>query len=199
MGDGRLQRWLDGEMGAAEAQAFLSSLSARERREAEGLAALGRAAAALPADPPSEDFAARAMARVRARPAPRRTLWTWLRAPILSPRGALAGAALVGLLVLAAAQWRTSAPSEGGRVMARLAYRAPLARQVAIAGDFNGWAPAAGVMRRGPGGLWSADIPLEAGRRYQYMFVVDGRWVTDPSAPATVDDGYGGRNAVLDL
>jgi hypothetical protein len=31
------------------------------------------------------------------------------------------------------------------------------------------------------------------------MFVVDGRWVTDPGAPATIDDGYGGRNAVLDL
>ncbi len=199
MEDERLRRWLDGEMGAPEAQAFLASLSPPDRREVARLAELSRAAAALPAEPASEDFVARAMARVRTRRPPRRTVWTWLRAPILSPLGALSGAALVGLLILAGAWWRASAPTEPGRVMARLAYRAPLARQVAVAGDFNGWRPAAGAMRRGPGGLWSADIPLEAGRRYQYMFVVDGRWVTDPSSPATVDDGYGGRNAVLDL
>jgi 1,4-alpha-glucan branching enzyme len=41
-------------------------------------------------------------------------------------------------------------------------------------------------------------VPVVPGRRYQYQFVVDGRWVTDPLAPAA-DDGFGGRNAVLDL
>ncbi len=201
MDDGRLRRWLDGEMTGAEGDAFLASLSAPERREAEALAALARAAAGLSPAAPSGDFAARAMARIRARRPPRRSLWTWLRSPVLSPLGALAVGALLALCVLGVAEWRAG-PLAGpgrGRVVARLAYRAPLARQVAVAGDFNGWKPAAAPMRRGPGGLWSADIPLAAGKRYQYMFVVDGRWVTDPGAPATVDDGYGGRNAVLDL
>jgi hypothetical protein len=31
------------------------------------------------------------------------------------------------------------------------------------------------------------------------MFLVDGRWVTDPSAPATLDDGFGGKNGLLEL
>lgn len=199
MGDRRLRRWLDGELTGAEADAFLATLSPPERREAEALARLARAAADLPAAEPSEDFAARAMARVRARRPPRRTLWTWLRAPVLSPLGALAGALLLALCLLGVAELRAGALAGRGRVVARLAYRAPLAREVAVAGDFNGWRPAAAPMRRGPGGLWSADIPLEAGKRYQYMFVVDGRWVSDPGAPATVDDGYGGHNAVLDL
>jgi len=199
MDDKRLQRWLDGEMAAAEAEAFLGSLSGPERREAEALGALARAAAGLPAVALSQDFAARAMARVRARRPPRRSLWTWLRAPALSPLGALAGAVLVAVCVLGAAEWRAGALARRGEVPARLAYRAPLAREVAVAGDFNGWKAAAAPMRRGPGGLWTVDIPLAAGKRYQYMFVVDGRWVTDPGAPATVDDGYGGRNAVLDL
>jgi hypothetical protein len=32
------------------------------------------------------------------------------------------------------------------------------------------------------------------------MFIEDDtRWVTDPRAPLTRDDGFGGRNAVLDV
>jgi len=199
MDDRRLRRWLDGEMAAAEAEAFLASLSPPDRREAAALAALTRAAAGLPAAAPSADFGARAMARIRSRRPPRRSLWTWWRTPALSPLGALAGAALIAVCALGGAEWRAGTLAGRGQVAARLAYRAPLAREVAVAGDFNGWKPEAARMRRGPGGLWTLDIPLAAGRRYQYMFVVDGRWVTDPGAPATVDDGYGGRNAVLDL
>jgi hypothetical protein len=199
MDDRRLRRWLDGEMTVAEAEAFLAALSPPDRREAEALATLARAAARLPAAAPSGDFGARTMARIRSRRPPRRSLWTWLRAPALSPLGALAGAALVAVCALGAAEWRAGVLAGRGQVAARLAYRSPLAREVAVAGDFNGWRPEAAPMHRGPGGLWTVDIPLAAGRRYQYMFVVDGRWVTDPGAPATVDDGYGGRNAVLDL
>ena len=33
--------------------------------------------------------------------------------------------------------------------------------------------------------------------RYEYMFVIDGAWVTDPNAIGHVDDGFGNRNAVL--
>src|SRR3989304_1409940 len=77
--------------------------------------------------------------------------------------------------------------------------RPALAREVAVAGDFNAWKPATARMRRGQGGVWTVELPLAPGRRYEYMFVVDGHWVTDPTAPANVDDGFGGRNAVLDL
>jgi hypothetical protein len=219
MQDERLARWLDGEMDEVEAQAFLSSLSEAERREAWELAAITGAARRLPRPAPSADFAARAMARVLARRPPRRSIWTWLRAPRLSPLAALGGAAIVaagafGLAarldgartrpepsararpaLAAAARARPAAPT----VLARLALRAPLARQVSVAGDFNGWNPQASHMRRGQGGLWILEVPLAAGHRYEYMFVVDGQWVTDPQAPASVDDGFGGRNAVLQL
>ncbi|HYQ80755.1 MAG TPA: isoamylase early set domain-containing protein, partial [Anaeromyxobacteraceae bacterium] len=149
---------------------------------------------------PSPDFAARAMARVRSRPAPRRRAWTWLRTPRLSPLAALAGAAAAALLGISAASWlaRPEGPAPGlARV--RFEYRAPLASAVSVAGDFNGWRPEATPLHRGPGGLWTAEVPLSPGRRYQYMLVVDGAWVTDPSAVALADDGFGGQNAVLDL
>jgi 1,4-alpha-glucan branching enzyme len=84
-------------------------------------------------------------------------------------------------------------------VLARLDLRAPAATQVAVAGDFNGWRPEATPLRRGEGGVWTVQLPLAPGKRYEYMFVVDGAWVADPSAPATSDDGFGGANAVLEL
>jgi hypothetical protein len=42
-------------------------------------------------------------------------------------------------------------------------------------------------------------IPLEPGR-YEYQFVVDGReWIGDPFASEQNADGFGSRNAVLDV
>ncbi len=198
MRERELRRWLDGEMTEEEARAFLGALPAAERREAEALGRLVDGASRLDAPTASAEFGSRAMARVRARRPPRRTWWTWLRAPALSPLGALA----LALLAVAATFGVSALRPHGGdpaRVVARLAYRAPLARQVAVAGDFNAWNPEASRMRRGPGGVWTLEIPLRAGARYQYRFVVDGRWTTDPEAPATVEDGFGGVNAVLDL
>jgi hypothetical protein len=205
MDEKRLCRWLDGELLESEAHAFLASLTERERCEALALAALAKGAARLPRAAPSQDFAARAMARVRARRRPRRSAWTWLRAPALSPLAALAGAVVIAAGAFGLAGWRGASftPARAARapsaVVARLALRAPLAREVAVAADFNGWRPEAAHMRRGEGGVWTLEVPLAPGRRYEYMFVVDGRWVTDPTAPASVEDGFGGRNAVLDL
>jgi 1,4-alpha-glucan branching enzyme len=76
---------------------------------------------------------------------------------------------------------------------------APEAQQVALAGTFNQWDPAATpLVRTGASGIWAATLILPAGQ-HQYAFVVDGaRWVADPSAPA-VDDGFGRQNSVLAL
>lgn len=208
MDERRLRSWLDGELGDDAAEAFLASLSDAERREARALAEISAVAARLPKAEAAADFTARTMARVRTRRPPRRSLWIWLRAPALSPFAAFCGALLVAAGAFAVAEWRGAVALHGsasaGRVghrevVTRLAYRAPLARTVAVAADFNGWKPEAAAMRRGENGLWTVEIPLPAGRRYEYMFVVDGRWVTDPDAPASVDDGFGGRNALLQL
>jgi hypothetical protein len=32
---------------------------------------------------------------------------------------------------------------------------------------------------------------------YEYMFVVDGKWITDPAADERRDDGFGRQNALL--
>jgi len=198
--DRALQRLLDGELPPEAAEAYLASLDGPRRAEAERLLRLARSARALAAPTPPPGFTQAVMARVQARPAPRRSLWTWLRTPRLTPLAAAGGAAALLAIALALPLRPAGpvAPPAGGVVLARLSLQAPQARRVAVAGDFNGWSPEAAPLSRGPGGAWSGELALPRGR-HQYMFVVDGQWVTDPTAPVTLDDGFGHRNAVLDL
>jgi hypothetical protein len=72
------------------------------------------------------------------------------------------------------------------------------ARAVALVGDFNGWdTDATPMVRQGPDGTWTAQVPLEPGR-HEYAFVVDGeRWLVDPLAPQVEDAGFGPTNAVV--
>ncbi len=193
-----LRRLLDGELDPDEARRVLDGLAPDTRREAEAMARIAAAAARLERAEPSPEFAARTMARVRARRPPRRSALAWLRAPRVSPLGALGSAAAAALVAAVLAIRLAPAPHPAAPVLAQLRLVAPQARSVAVAGDFNGWRPEATPLRRGEGGAWSAQVPLAPGRRYEYQFVVDGEWVADPAAPAT-DDGFGGRNAVLDL
>jgi hypothetical protein len=77
-------------------------------------------------------------------------------------------------------------------------FEAPDAEEVCLVGDFNDWEICRTPLRRGEGGMWHVMLDLKPGR-YEYMLVVDNKWVTDPDAPAHVDDGFGHRNGVLVL
>jgi len=74
------------------------------------------------------------------------------------------------------------------------------AHTVAIAGDFNGWSPQANSLEDPEGdGIWTGTLKLEPGR-YEYMFVLDGeKWFPDPNALRYVKDGFGNKNAILEL
>lgn len=70
--------------------------------------------------------------------------------------------------------------------------------QVSVAGSFNGWDPVSAQMTK-DGDVWTILLVLPAGT-YEYMVIEDGeRWITDPSAPRTRDDGFGGTNGLLEL
>ncbi len=71
---------------------------------------------------------------------------------------------------------------------------------VAIAGDFNGWNPQANILEDPEGdGIWTGTLNLKPGR-YEYMFVLDGeKWFPDPNALRYVKDGFGNRNAILEI
>jgi 1,4-alpha-glucan branching enzyme len=74
---------------------------------------------------------------------------------------------------------------------------APAARQVYVAGSFNNW-HAAALPLKASGGEWTGELKLAPGR-YEYLFVVDGQWLPDPSAPEKVPNPFGGYNSLLSV
>lgn len=74
-------------------------------------------------------------------------------------------------------------------------YYDPAAKEVFLAGSFNGWNPAATPMFLGAAGEWCAELRLPPGA-YEYRLVVDGVWKDDPKAAATRPNPFGGCNAV---
>ena len=72
------------------------------------------------------------------------------------------------------------------------------ARQVFLAGSFNGWDPAANLMQDEGEGAFAITLDLAPGE-YLYKFVADGTWIEDPHAPDYVDDGFGGQNGVFSV
>ncbi|WP_051913582.1 glycogen-binding domain-containing protein [Thermus caliditerrae] len=75
-------------------------------------------------------------------------------------------------------------------------YYAPEARSVSLRGSFNAWGET--PMFPGGNGVWYVLLDLPPGR-HQYKYYVDGVWTEDPNALDTTDDGYGGKNAVVEL
>lgn len=67
-----------------------------------------------------------------------------------------------------------------------------------MAGTFNDWDPADTPLVFIGGTTWYKHIFLPPGR-YEYRFVVDGRWFDPPTAKAYVPNPFGSRNAVVEV
>jgi hypothetical protein len=209
-----VQRFIDQELSGEERIELLVQLG-RDQALRERLIELERLmldVADLPRPAVTHDFVARVMERTADKPS------AWHRAidALWTPhtfRWNLAGAtALAALLVAGALAGRSvmvtpastpppvaAAPAGPSPVLVRLVVLQPDAMSVALAGDFNGWDPMRTPLEQTSTGAWTVTIPLEPGR-YEYMFVVDGKeWIADPFAVEQSDDGFGSRNAVLDV
>ncbi len=73
---------------------------------------------------------------------------------------------------------------------------APAAQEVFLVGDFCNWQGDDCPMRRLKDGSWKKSLKLNPGR-YEYRFVVDGHWWTDPENPDRQENPYGQHNSVL--
>src|SRR4051812_14465039 len=85
-------------------------------------------------------------------------------------------------------------PPARRRVKVRL--DAPAADSVAVTGDFNAWDLEGRPLKRGADGIWEVTLLLAPGR-YEYRFLVDGRWADDPACTERVPNGFGSDNCVL--
>ncbi|MBI2265808.1 MAG: isoamylase early set domain-containing protein, partial [Armatimonadetes bacterium] len=110
------------------------------------------------------------------------------------------------LFVSSAVSFSASCPKAGPRPVPGdrkvvLVFHPPQpARTVHVVGSFNHWDREATPLEGPSGdGAFRGVLYLPPGR-YVYKFLVDGRkWIPDPSASRTEDDGFGGRNSVLEV
>lgn len=68
-------------------------------------------------------------------------------------------------------------------------------KAVYVAGEFNEWNPTAKKMTF-KAGVYSATLKLAAGT-YQYKFVIDGTWCSDPENVNSVPNDQGTFNSVI--
>ena len=84
----------------------------------------------------------------------------------------------------------------GGRGVVRFRIRLPGVRSVAVVGTFNQWEERRGALRATGDGWFERTLTVRPGH-HRYHLVVDGEPVAPEGAPRYVDDGFGGRDAVL--
>lgn len=90
--------------------------------------------------------------------------------------------------------------AEGPPRPVAMQFRGRDARDVRIAGDFNGWVPDRDVEStsypEGTERVWTKVLHLAPGT-YQYRYLVDGEWREDPANPRATRAPVGGRNSLL--
>jgi hypothetical protein len=225
--DALIQKYLDGELTDEESRVFLEALASdidlnNEVRALEDLVDIG---SGLESPTPSDGFTDRVMEEVSSLESPlplqvKKTTRPVFRRSNLIPLAASWTLALglgyflsqgllgnnldnSGLEVGNRAALTVVSPGEAsisGLKVVRLVYSSPQGNvsSVRVAGSFNNWDPDKTPMHL-ENGRWTTSLVLPPDN-YEYMFVVDeNTWVTDPLALTTRDDGFGSKNAVLDL
>jgi hypothetical protein len=89
----------------------------------------------------------------------------------------------------------TPAPRPGEKSI-EFKLRNPHAKSAFVAGSFNSWDLKRTPMRKEGDGEWKATVSLPPGR-YEYRFIVDGQWISDPMAKESVHNTFGSTNSVI--
>jgi 1,4-alpha-glucan branching enzyme len=74
--------------------------------------------------------------------------------------------------------------------------KAARAKRVSLLGDFNNWDAGATPMKRDKDGIWKSTLILSAGR-YEFKFLLDGKWREASKAEPSVPNAFGTLNNVL--
>lgn len=77
-------------------------------------------------------------------------------------------------------------------------FEAPDAENVLLLGDFNQWNEKKHPMKKGEDGIWEKIIVVQPGR-YEYRFLVDGRWQTDPANEKICRNCFGSNNNIFEI
>ena len=158
---------------------------------------------------PSSDFTTKIMQRIaREDSLARESWWDKVHHLLTLPRVSLKWAAALGMALVTlflgyniyfspVAQY---CPNNLAEITFSMRADASQVKSIAVVGDFNDWDPTRNLLTdENNDGIWTVTLKLEPGR-YEYMFILDGqKWVPDPSAYRYVSDGFGNKNAVLEI
>jgi chromosome partitioning protein len=75
---------------------------------------------------------------------------------------------------------------------------APEAKDVFVAGDFNGWKTDDASRMESGDGAWQKRLNLKNGK-YHYRFVIDGRWTDDPANELRETNPYGETDSLIEI
>ena len=73
------------------------------------------------------------------------------------------------------------------------------ADRIYVSGTFNNWDERSLPMCQERDGVWRARLELPLGQRYEFRYVIDGRWQTDYHADGFTENGFGSHNSLVDL
>ena len=89
------------------------------------------------------------------------------------------------------------APSRGS--LRDFSVNVPGAKEIHLVGDFNNWSVSKDTLLwQKESGVWQKRLSLEPGH-YRYKYVIDGRWMIDPTNDQVESNPYGGMDSVLDI
>jgi hypothetical protein len=97
------------------------------------------------------------------------------------------------------AQEEVEKPFELDKKEVTFAMESSVAKDIFIAGDFNGWEMNDGSrLVRGENGCWEKRVKLPHGR-YRYKFVVDGEWTIDSKNQEREINAFGSFDSVMEI
>lgn len=73
------------------------------------------------------------------------------------------------------------------------------ADRIVVSGTFNNWNEREVPMHQDRDGVWRARLELPAGKRFEYRYLIDGRWQTDYHADGFTENEFGSHNSIVDL
>ncbi|RAJ15152.1 isoamylase early set domain-containing protein [Olleya aquimaris] len=74
------------------------------------------------------------------------------------------------------------------------------AKKVTVAGNWNNWNTKAEPLKKLKNGTFKGTVDLEAGKAYEFKYVVDGKWQNDTQADAYAWNDYAATdNSVINL
>lgn len=79
-----------------------------------------------------------------------------------------------------------------------LTLKAPDAKEVFVAGEFNNWQTDGRSRMEQVDGVWQKKISLSEGT-YRYRFVIDGQWLEDPDNPNRAMNPYGQMDSLVEV